>query len=359
MKNAKKYIIGLLVLSVLVFVKAKFFSGEKGKGKTAAKGYKKPPVPVSVFVVGDEHLANKIYTNGKILANEAVEIKTEVSGRLVYLYLPEGKQVKQGTLLLRLNDAEYEAQLLKIKAQLALASSNELRTRQLLESHSISKTEYETGQANLASLKADSAYIQSQIAKTKVYAPFSGIVGVRNVSLGSYLSSSIVAANIHQTDQVKIDFTLPERYASLLKVGDAISFTTEGASTVHAGKITVKDPMVDQESGSIRYRAISNNPKGDLIPGSFARVTFQLKENADAVFIPTEAIVPVEKGKKVYLVKEGEVKEQIVETGIRTENYLQILSGLKAGDSVVIKGNFQLKNNSPVKVSKKKVSKIS
>jgi membrane fusion protein (multidrug efflux system) len=358
MKRAKNYIILLISIITLVVVKIYFFPFEKGKASSVDKQGKKPALPVSVFVVGNEKLQNKIFSNGKILANEEAELRIEANGRITYLNLPEGKFVSSGTLLLKLNDAEQKTQLAKIEAQLKLASSTETRRKQLLEINGISKEEYESSLSSLLSLKADSAYIRTQIAKTELYAPFSGVIGIRNVSPGSYITPSIIVASIHQVDPVKVEFSMPERYSLLFKVGDEITFIKEGSDKTFHARITVQDPLVDQANGNVRYRALAKNSTGELLPGSFARIEFLLKEEDNkAVFVPTEAIVPVAKGKKVFVVEDGVAKERFVDTGIRTENFLQIFSGLHPGDSVVIKGNFQLKDNSPVKVGKPKTNK--
>ena len=356
MKRIRVYVIVALVLSALIFIKAKFFTPEK-TAKAGGKDKKKPAVPVSVFVVGANQLKNKVYANGTIVANEAAELKPEASGRIVYLNLPEGKKVEAGTLLLRLNDAEYVAQMAKIKSQLALAKDTETRQKKLLEVNGISKQDYDIAFSNLQSLKADSAYLQTQIEKTEIRAPFSGVIGIRSVSPGSYITPTVTAAIIHQIDPVKVEFSLPEKYSPFFKVGDEISFSTEGIADTFKGKILVKDPLVDLTSRSVRYRALTANPKGLLLPGAFARVELVINDNFNTLFVPTEAIVPIAKGKKIFTVNEGKAKEKIVETGIRTEDYVQILSGTEVGDSVVTNGNFQLKNNSAIKVVKGKGDK--
>lgn len=143
---------------------------------------------------------------------------------------------------------------------------------------------------------------------------------------------------------------MPEKYADLLRSGDPISFKIDGTANSFHGKIIVKDPKIDATNRSVRYRAISQNPKGQLLPGAFARIELSLKSKQGNVFVPTECIVPTLKGKKVYVVKNGLAAEQVVETGLRTTDKIQILSGLSAGDSVIVTGNFQLKTGAEVKV---------
>ena len=356
MKKVRFYIIAALILSALVFIKAKFFTSEKSKNLSAGKDGKKPAVPVTVFVISNEKLENKIYANGTIIANEIAELRPEASGRITYLNLPEGKKVAAGTLLLKINDAEYEAQMEKLKVQLKLASETEARLKKLLGINGVSAQEYETALSNYMGLKADSAYLRTQIAKTEIYAPFNGVIGIRSVSKGSYITPTITAAVIHQIDPIKIEFSLPEKYSHLFKVGNEINFKVEGINNTFPANIVVKDPAVDLASRSVRYHALCKNAEGLLLPGAFTRVELVVGDNLTSLFVPTEAIVPSAKGKKIFTVKEGVAKEKIVETGIRTEDYVQVLSGMEVGDSVVINGNFQLKNNSAVKVYKGKKS---
>jgi membrane fusion protein (multidrug efflux system) len=352
----KSYIVIALVITALVSIKLVFFSTTKSKASGQGKAGKKPAVPVSVFVVGDTKMEDKIYANGTILANEQAELRLESSGRIVHLNLPEGKLVTKGTLLVKLNDAEIRAQLEKVRAQLKLANETESRQRNLLQKEGISKQEYETALSSQLALKADSHYLQTQIAKTELYAPFTGVIGVRNVSVGSYITPAVILAVIHQIDPIKVEFSLPEKYSNLFNEGDQISYKKEGITKPLAGKITMKDPAIDLSNRSIRYRAISGNAQQLLFPGAFVRVELLLKKNSDALFVPTEAIVPVAKGKRVFVVKNGLAEGKLIESGIRTEDYVQVLSGLAIGDSVVVNGNFQLKDGAPVKVTKKKAN---
>jgi len=345
-------IIGGVIIS-LVAVKLLFFAPAKPKEFGKGKDGKKPTTPVTVFVVGDKALEDKIYANGTVLANEEAELKLEASGRIVRLNLPEGKSVSKGTLLVKLNDADIRAQLEKVVAQLKLTTENESRQRSLLQKEGISKQEYDVALSSLLALKADSHYLRTQIAKTELYAPFNGVIGVRNISEGSYITPATILAVIHQIDPVKIEFSLPEKYSNLINEGDQITYQKEGLDKVLTGKIAVKDPSIDLTNRSIRYRAISSNSKRLLFPGAFVRVELLLNKKSNTLFVPTEAIVPVAKGKKVFIVKNGLAEGKIIESGIRTEDFVQVVSGLNAGDSVVVNGNFQVKDGGAVKVAKK------
>ena len=349
MKKIQPYLIAAVSISLLIYSKFLFFPLEKPKVSSDKTNKKR--IPVTAFIVSDKSLKDKIYASGTIVANEQAELKAEATGNIIYINLPEGKRVIKGTLLLKVNDADLKAQADKLNIQLKLAELDVTRQRKLLIGNGVSQEQFDISLANLHTLKADSAYQVAQIAKTEVRAPFNGTIGIRNVSLGSYLTPAITVARIHQTDPVKIDFSLPEKYSSLFSTGDVIHFKTEGSIINYSATITVKDPLVDVNSRSIHYRAIASNADNTLSPGAFVKIELSLKHNTGALFVTTAAIIPVLNGKKVYVIKNGLAEERLVETGLRTEDHVQILSGLAIGDSVAVNGNFQLKQGSAVKVT--------
>lgn len=354
MKKYRSYLIIALVIGALVFVKLQFFSPKKPKSGKEGGNNKAPVTPVSVYVTSNKQLKDKLYASGTLVANEEANLTVEASGRVVQLNLPEGRAVKAGTLLLKVNDAELRAQLNKLKTQLKLAADASSRQKKLLEIEGTSQQEFDNALANLNALKADSEFLHTQLEKTRLLAPFDGVIGIRNVSLGSYITPAFVVARIQQIHPIKIDFNLPEKYTGLLKVGDLVQFTTEGLNKPFTAKVLVKDPQVEVSSRSIRYRAVCPNPQGVLLPGTYARVAVELQSDTknNNLFVPTEAIVPILDGKKIFVIKDGLAEERKVETGLRTEEFVQITSNnLQVGDSVVVTGNSQLKNGGKVKVS--------
>lgn len=354
-RKAKRPLIIITTIIVLLLIKFIFLNPKQTKGATANAGKAaKQIVPVSIVVIGKQGVKNSLQASGTILPFEYAELKTEASGRVTLLNIPEGKKVAKGTLLLKLNDDDLKAQMLKITTQLNLANELENRQRSLLEIGGISQQEYDVVHTNQNLLQADSIYQQAQIAKTEIRAPFDGIVGIRTVSLGSYAVPNTLITQIQQINDVKIDFFLPEKYSSLLNERDTVRYTVEGVGGTFIGIITVKDPVIDPTNRSLRYRAISNNSKGLLSAGAFARVEIPLAENKNNVFIPTEAIVPVLKGKKVFVLKNNIAEEHLIETGFRTDQYVQVLSGINSGDSLIVSGNVQVKDGSKVRITKEK-----
>jgi membrane fusion protein (multidrug efflux system) len=349
MKKIPAYAVVIAILIVLLTIKFIFFPGDKSKANALIKEGEKKASPVTVFIVGDSSLKDLVYSNGTLVANEEAELKVEASGNITYLNQAEGIHVKAGTLILKINDDDLRAQLEKINIQLKLAGEMEARQRSLLQIAGISKQEYDISLAHYHSLKADSTYQQALISKTEVRAPFDGIIGIRNVNIGSYISPAIPIASMYQIDPVKIDFSLPEKYSILFKVGGLIYFRSESSEHTYTGRITVKDPKIDLSNRSVRYRAICSNTRGELLPGAFVTIELKSGKNKNTLFVPTTCIVPVLKGKKVFVIRNGIAEGRMVKTGFRTDDHVQILSGLSSGDSVVVKGNYQLKEGAPVK----------
>lgn len=347
--------IGLFVLAVaaLAFVKIKYFNSEANMGGGSAsapsKGGGAPVVGVSGYVVRAERLDNKIFATGSLVSSEIVDLKPEVAGKIVQLNIQEGKAVSKGQLLLKLNDIDLQAQLKKYFAQLKLAEQSEARLRKLLEIKGISQDEYDAVANQINNIKADIEYTEAQIAKTELKAPFSGIIGLRSVSMGSYVNASSQIANIQVLNPIKIDFTIPEKYANGVRVGDNISFSTEGSNETFSGRIVATENQIDPLTRTLRVRATGSNNGNKLRPGAFVKVNFNLKEIDNALMIPTEAIIPILKGQQVMVSRGGVATAIPVEQGVRTDAKVQIISGLQVGDTVITSGLMGLKPNVKVK----------
>ena len=224
---------------------------------------------------------------------------TEMPGKIIDIKFSEGSKVAEGDLLLKINDAELQAQLKKLQIQERLANANEAREKKLLEVNGISQMEYDGVLAQLNSTRADIEMIQAQIAKTEIRAPFSGTIGLKYVSEGSYVSQTNQIASLVQTDPLKIDFFVPEKYSSLVNVNDTLGFSIEGNEEHHTAKIMAIEPKVDMNTRTLQIRAITPNKAGKIFPGSFARIDLSLHGSGNSILIPTEAVIPILKGQKV------------------------------------------------------------
>lgn len=320
----------------------------------AAPTFMNATLPVSVYVVKPEPLKNKILTTGTVLANEEVELKSEVAGRITDIEFDEGSRVKEGQLLVKINDAELQAQLLKARYRKNLAEDKEERGRKQLQIEAISQQDYDALLNELNTEKAEIQLIKAQIDKTEIKAPFEGKIGLRYVSKGSYIEQNTKVANLLDITPVKVDFSIPEKYANFVAEGDKISFKIQGYDEEFEGKVYAIEPKIDPVTRTLQLRALSPNPEGKILPGAFAEVKLVLDEIPDAVMIPTEALIPELQGQKVFVFKNGQVMSQNVQTGIRTEDKIQVTEGIAAGDTVITSGILQLRPGAPVKISEVK-----
>ncbi|MDI6034242.1 efflux RND transporter periplasmic adaptor subunit [Flavobacterium sp. LB2P84] len=314
---------------------------QKGKGKSMS---------VNGIVATPQTFDNNLSLSGSIEANEQVEIRSEVSGIVEAIYFKEGSNVSKGQVLFKVNDLELRAQLRQTSTREGLASENERRAKLLLQKEAISQEEYDLARADLKSAQAQSQLIQAQIAKTSVRAPFSGRIGLRSISPGTYITPTILVAKLVNTGKLKITFSIPEKYASQVKTNTTISFTVSGSTEKYTAKVYAIEPEVAVATRTLQVRAIADNKSGKLLPGTFADVELPLDIIKDAIVVPTEAIIPVQNGKKVFISSNGQAKEVMIETATRTDASVLVLSGLKAGDTIITSGVMSLKNETPVTV---------
>lgn len=346
----KNILIIIALISILIFVKIFLFPSQSANNKGPMQSKANPNV-VSAFIIKTEKLENTIYASGTIVANEEVELKPEIAGKIVQLLLKEGSPVTKGQLLVKINDADFQAQLKKLNLESELSETQFKRQEELLKINGISQQDFDIVKNKVNTIKADIEYTQSQIAKTEIRAPFNGLAGLKSVSEGAYITTGTIIATIQQINPVKIDFSVSERYADVVKKGDKVMFTIEGNKAEMTGEVFAIEPKIEMTTRTLKIRAICANNLGTIYPGAFARVKLSLSAIDDAIMIPTEAIIPDLKGKKVYRVKNGIAEFVKVETGLRTDAKIQITDGIAVGDTIVTKGIMQLKNGSAVKIT--------
>ncbi|MDT3695139.1 MAG: efflux RND transporter periplasmic adaptor subunit [Ignavibacterium sp.] len=350
--NIKKIIITAVILVLLLIILLpKLLSSSSKENNNLAGNKTEDPVSVKAYIVVPQIMNNNVLTTGTILANEEVELKSEVAGKITKILFNEGSYVDKGDLLVKINDADLQAQLRRAESKVKLAEEKEFRQRQLRDGNLISQEEYDNTLGELNVNKADYDLIKAQIDKTEIRAPFSGTIGLRSVSEGSYLTTSTIIATFQNLNIIKIDFSIPEKYSTSVKKGDELDFKISGSATVFKAKIYAIEPKIDPGTRTLKIRAICNSNYSELIPGAFANVELSLKKINDAILVPSVAIVPELKGQKVYLYKNGVVAQQNVDIGIREETSIQVVSGLNAGDTVITSGILQIKPMSKVTIS--------
>jgi membrane fusion protein, multidrug efflux system len=347
------YAVIILGLAYLIYYRIsanKKIEGQGG-GKAPAGGKGgAPAMQVEGIVVALTKFNNDLEISGSIEANESVALQSEVAGLVTGIYFKEGSNVAKGELLVKINDRDIQAQLQEAMTRQKLSAANEGRAKQLLAKGAISQEEYDTAVADLESLKAQVQLIRAQMARTVIYAPFSGRIGLRNISAGEYLTPSKVIANLLSTNPIKINFSVPEKYASQIRLGSEINFTTGGSTRSYTGKVFAIEPGINTQTRTLNIKALAQNPGNELLPGSFAKVKLALSTMDDAILIPNEAVIPVLKGKMVFISENGKAKQIEVTAGTRTSKDIVITSGLKAGDTVLTTGAMSLKPDVPVKV---------
>jgi membrane fusion protein (multidrug efflux system) len=304
-------------------------------------------LPVDIYVAQEVNQGSTILATGTVVPNEEVELKSEASGRLVKLNLQEGGFVKKGQLIAKINDEDLIAQLKKLKYEEEFAAQNEARQKKLLDIDAISKEEYDIAVNQVNTLGADKEYLEVQLEKTSVVAPFSGTLGFKNISEGAYITPSVIIANLVQTNPAKIDFNIPEKYASKIKVGQKVSFSLDGDEEIIQAMVIAIDPKIDENLRTLKVRAKTSNSNGKLLPGMFTKVEIPLGKEK-SIMIPSEAIIPILKGKKIFVMKNGMAKEVIIKTGLRTDTQVSVEEGLIVGDSVVVSALMSVKKGLPI-----------
>ncbi len=347
-------IVLVLVLAAIIFYpKLKpMFSSDEGGGpqpRMRAMGGGQP-LFASGYVLVPTNMNELIYSTGSLLPDEEVDLAFETSGKVVGLYFEEGRRVRKGELMAKLNDKPLQAQLLKLQAQKKLVQEREFRQRQLLERDAISRESYDQVATELQSIEADLMLIEARIAETELRAPFDGIVGLRMISEGAIATTQTKIVRLVKTRPLKIEFSIPERYAGEVTPGFPISFVVDGFPEPFLANVYAIDPKVDINTRTIVVRALYPNTGEELKPGRFASVRARLSEIKETVSIPTEALIAEMSGEKVFIYKNGKAKEVKVQTGLRTESNIQIREGLNFGDTLLTTAILQLREGISVQL---------
>ena len=304
---------------------------------------------VDVLVAAPRSISNQIEANGSVMANEYVELHPEISGRIVYLNVPEGASVTRGTVIARINDADLQATLEKSKAQLDLYQKTEEREHKLLDINGINQADYDLAVSNVNSTKADIDYTQAQLDKTVIRAPFDGVVGLRQVSPGAYVTPANIIATVQQVDKIKVDFTLPEQYAAIIRPGTLVDIQLDAQSnTRRKGLIVATEPQINTTSRNLKVRALLRD--GLAHPGAFVKVFVDAGTGKKAIMVPTNCIIPEDKNNQVIIVKSGRAKVVNVETGMREADDIEITKGLVTGDTVIVTGVLFARPDQPVTI---------
>jgi membrane fusion protein (multidrug efflux system) len=293
-------------------------------------------VPVRVEILTPDRLEERLNATGSVLANERVEIVSEIAGKVDAILFKEGTPVSAGTVLVRLDTSTLEAERDRARYRHERLQRQEARQAKLMEDGLLSQEEYDFTVGELNVLSAELQLRKALLEKATIRAPFQGVIGLRAVSLGDYVSNDTRVTTLQDIDPVKVEFSVPEAYARDLKTGDTIRFSVQGVEDPFEGEIYAIEPSIDPQTRSLTLRARAANPAGLLLPGAFTEVELAVRVVENALSVPSLAVVPELGGKKVYVLEEGRAEPRLVETGIRTETRVQITHGLEPGERVIV-----------------------
>jgi membrane fusion protein, multidrug efflux system len=305
---------------------------------------------VDVFVAEPYVLDDKLKSTGTLRANQEIDLSTEVSGKITGIYFEEGARVNQGDLLLKINDNDLQADLARITSNIEMMEETLERQRRLFERGGVTQEDYDATLMQLNNLRAEQASIEVQIERTEVVAPFDGSVGLRYVDEGSYITPATEIATLRDLSSVRVDFSVPERYAGEIETGNEVRFTVQGVDSVFTGEVAALEPGIDPRSRTMNIRAVSDNSDGMLRSGAFANIELVLESFDGTIMIPAIALVPDMGQYKVMVYEEGTITERVVETGIRERESVQILDGLAPMDTVLVNGLLQVRSGMEVQI---------
>ncbi len=340
----------VLAFSILLFVAS---CKEKTNPSSASQASKKQgPATVQGYIVKTGAVSEPLELPGSLLPMEETELHSEVSGRVVGLYIKEGTSISSGALMVKLFDGDLQAQLKKLQVQLQIAEKTEERSNELLKLNGISQQDYDLTFLQVSNIKADIELMKTNIAKTEIRAPYNGKIGFRNISMGAYVTPATIITTIRQVAQLKLQFSVPEKYSSKITNGQLIPFSIEGNKQKFLAKVYATESTVSETTRGLNVRCLVQQNNAALVAGSFARVDLDFAKNNNAILIPSQAILPQARGKKVVLYKDGIAMFVDVQTGVRDSANVEIISGLNVGDTIITTGLLGIRPEAKIKLSK-------
>jgi len=344
---------GAVVLGAIAYYANRTPSpGMAGAPGAGAKGALPPgggAVAVEVARVAAGTIEDDIDAVGTLRSSESVVVRPEISGRIEQLNFTEGARVQKGQVIVALDDSVSAAELAQAKANLALAESSYNRTQELEKEKFVSATAKDQALNSLRVAQANVQLAQARLAKTKIVAPFGGIIGIRQVSVGDYVKEGQDLVTLEDISALKVDFRLPEQLLAVLKPGQTVEVATDAIpGRKFAATLDAIDPLVDQNGRAVLLRARLKNTEGQLRPGMFVRTRLIVSAREQALTVPEEALVPVGAEQFVFRVTDGKAQRVKVGTGVRRAGTVEIVSGLAAGDTVVTAGQIKLRDGVPV-----------
>lgn len=340
--------VALIAVIVVAMILANQYLSRGPAAAAPARQAAAAPVPVYTHKAEAKPFVEHLVATGSVLAEESVELTSEISGKVVALRFEEGSRVSKGDVLVKLDDSELQAELARSLSQADLAELQAARQKELFAVRSASQEAYDMALNEVRVLEAQTALIRARLAKTAIRAPFDGLVGLRNVSVGAYLTPGSRIASIQDITTVKVEFTVAERHMDRLATGNEVKVTVAGSPEPFTGTVYAIEPRIDLATRTIRLRARAENPGGRIFPGAFATVELALREIPEAIFVPAGALIAGLNQQTVFVNDGGKAQIRVVQTGLRLDRDVQVTSGITTGDEVITSGQLQLRPGVPV-----------
>ncbi len=335
---------GVLVAIIVAGVAACKKAASDGGGQGGM-----PPMPVEVAVALQDTVVDAIPATGQVEALQAVELRPEVEGRIVAILVREGDTVERGRALFKVDDAELQAQVAQAAAERDLAAQALERARQLIAQNASSAADMERAEATARGSEAQHQLLKIRLDRTVVRAPFAGVIGRRLVSLGDYVNTSTRLLTLQTVNPQRAAFQVPERYAERLRLRQLVTFRVAALpGQEFIGEVDFVDPVVQLPGRTILIKAVVPNPKRQLQSGMFIEAKLVTEIRPSAVVIPEDAVIPLQGLSIVWVAKDGKAERREVSLGVRTAGFVEVRSGIDAGEQVVVAGAERLMPGAPV-----------
>ncbi|HMH20280.1 MAG TPA: efflux RND transporter periplasmic adaptor subunit [Puia sp.] len=335
-------------LALLILLTGCYGKSKDDVTATPAPAAAPPATPVDGMVIRPVSLSEELEVTGSLVANQQVDIASELTRKIVRVNVKEGTLVQSGDLLFQLDDQDLQAQLERFSQQEKLALLNEHRLNDLIKHEAVIQQDYDQAFTNLKVIQAQIAELKVMIAKTHIRAPFSGRIGIIRVYPGAIVSVNTILTDLEDNSVVKLEFSVPEKYANIITPGSVQHFTVASGSRQYAATVSARESRLDASTRTLLVRAVSPNPGGLLLPGQSARLHLGLHSSTDALQVATQALIPSAGGYGVYVSKNSQVELVPVETGQRGPNTVEISKGLHTGDTVITSNLLRLMPGSAV-----------
>ena len=344
----------LLILGMIFYPKIKsVFVGNNNEQPTASPMASRggQTLSVNAIVLKPQTLNDVFRTKGVLLPDEEVDLIFETSGKITQINFKEGSFVNKGQLLAKVNDAPLQAELKKLESQLPLAQERVYRQRTLLDKDAVSQEAFETVTTELDKLKADVELVKARISQTELRAPFSGMIGLRMVSEGTYASPQVMVSKLTKISPLKIEFSVNERQENEIVDGTKLTFTVENDLNTYEASVYAVETSLEANTLSLKARARYANPGGKMKPGRSANIEIQLREITNTLVIPSISSI-AEMGQDIaYTYVNGKAHRVVLTKGLRTASSVQILEGLNIGDTLLTTGVMQLRDGMNVSIA--------